>query len=361
MRIWSPRKSKNVIGRIVSPNPCEGERYFLRVLLNHIRGPKSFKDLKKSMVLFYLLIVDQHIPMVFLVEIAILKRVYLRQLLTKCPYHCGDYLSCPTNPRNLWDKFKNFIIEDYLHIDFNLTMNDDDTFETMTAEETTNINFQSYIHYRDAEKTYLYKTLLFGVRSQNLIALTTSSLGVAASLLPVGKQSALGKLLALAWLIIWDETPLVHKYAFEALNKMSRDITECQLPFGGKVIVCGGNFRQVLPVVQRGSKYDIMKLALIENMIAKLDPSFSEYLLKIGNGIERTHSCQKITLPEDITINFEDEFKSLKELIDIRYPSCDVENHRAEHFAHILVDGSCKPSWYRFRKNMDTDVKIKIM
>ena len=37
---------ENFIGRIVTTNPIEGERYYLRLLLNHIRGPKSFEDLK---------------------------------------------------------------------------------------------------------------------------------------------------------------------------------------------------------------------------------------------------------------------------------------------------------------------------
>jgi hypothetical protein len=30
----------------VSANPAKGERYFLRVLLNHVAGSQSFKDLK---------------------------------------------------------------------------------------------------------------------------------------------------------------------------------------------------------------------------------------------------------------------------------------------------------------------------
>ncbi|XP_022841967.1 uncharacterized protein LOC111365659 [Olea europaea var. sylvestris] len=215
-------------------------------------------------------------------------------------------LSCSTKQMNLRNKFKDFMIEDYLHkgftqqsakmedlhcinsflesvgksiidfylVDFDLSVNDDDIFETMIAEETTNINFQSDVHYSKSlnkeqqntydtildcvlndksgmffingpggtEKTYLYKTLLFGVRSRNLIALETASSGVAASLLSasrtghsrfkiplkvscdmrcsVSKQSALGKRLPLTRLIIWDETSMVHKYTFEALDKM---------------------------------------------------------------------------------------------------------------------------------------------
>jgi ATP-dependent DNA helicase PIF1 len=45
--IWQKRKNRCFqVGRIVSANPAEGERYFLRVLLNHIAGSQSFEDLK---------------------------------------------------------------------------------------------------------------------------------------------------------------------------------------------------------------------------------------------------------------------------------------------------------------------------
>jgi hypothetical protein len=46
-KIWTRRKKGNVIGRVVATNPIEGERYYLGLLLNHIRGPSSFQDLKR--------------------------------------------------------------------------------------------------------------------------------------------------------------------------------------------------------------------------------------------------------------------------------------------------------------------------
>ena len=46
-RLWLERKKKrDVIGRVVIANPMEGERYYLRLLLNHIKGSTSFEDLK---------------------------------------------------------------------------------------------------------------------------------------------------------------------------------------------------------------------------------------------------------------------------------------------------------------------------
>jgi len=42
---WKPRQRGISIGRIAYADPSEGERYHLRVLLAHVKGPKSFYDL----------------------------------------------------------------------------------------------------------------------------------------------------------------------------------------------------------------------------------------------------------------------------------------------------------------------------
>ncbi|XP_059306933.1 uncharacterized protein LOC132058454 [Lycium ferocissimum] len=44
-KAWTKRKTRFVIGRIATANPKAGERYYKRLLLNHVRGPSSFKDL----------------------------------------------------------------------------------------------------------------------------------------------------------------------------------------------------------------------------------------------------------------------------------------------------------------------------
>ena len=66
-------------------------------------------------------------------------------------------------------------------------------------------------------------------------------------------------------LIIWNEAPMINRFCFEALDKTLRDVMRAVSeentlkPFRGKVIVLGGDFRQILPVVKNGSRYDIVK------------------------------------------------------------------------------------------------------
>ncbi|XP_071727416.1 uncharacterized protein [Rutidosis leptorrhynchoides] len=43
---WAPRKPRPSIGRIVYSNPASGERYYLRMLLNIVKGPRSFEELR---------------------------------------------------------------------------------------------------------------------------------------------------------------------------------------------------------------------------------------------------------------------------------------------------------------------------
>ena len=52
---------------------------------------------------------------------------------------------------------------------------------------------------------------------------------------------------------------MAHRQAVEAVDRSIQDITKLNLPFGGKIMILGGDFRQVLPVVRRGTRAQIIQ------------------------------------------------------------------------------------------------------
>jgi hypothetical protein len=179
-------------------------------------------------------------------------------------------------------------------------------------------------------KTYTLNTLLAAARTlernENAVALAVASSGIAATLLLGGrtfhsrfkapikltevstfsipKQGVVADLIRCAKLIVWDEAPMGHRHLLEALDRTLQDITSLDLPFGGKVIVLAGDFRQVLPVVKHGSRAQIVGASLKRSMLwrhfrlFKLTENmrvlrngqdeelrqFDEWLLQLGNG-----------------------------------------------------------------------------
>ncbi|XP_048501479.1 uncharacterized protein LOC125497825 [Beta vulgaris subsp. vulgaris] len=140
--------------------------------------------------------------------------------------------------------------------------------------------------YGDMGKTYVWKTLCAAIRSKGEIVLPVASSGIASLLLPRGRTahsrfgiplnvsenstcvgikpgSDLVALLMKTKLIIWDEAPMMHKYCFEALDRSLKDIMQSMdpsnkyKPFGGLVVVFGGDFRHILPVIHKESRQDI--------------------------------------------------------------------------------------------------------
>jgi len=67
-------------------------------------------------------------------------------------------------------------------------------------------------------------------------------------------------------LIIWDKAPMTHKYYFEALEKTLNHImnteNETMTIFGGKFIVFGKDFRQILIVILGGTRSDIVHVTI---------------------------------------------------------------------------------------------------
>jgi hypothetical protein len=66
------------------------------------------------------------------------------------------------------------------------------------------------------------------------------------------------KLVRKANLIIWDEAPMMHRRTFEAIDRTLRDLMQLddaqviEKIFGGKTVVLGEDFQQILLVVPKG-------------------------------------------------------------------------------------------------------------
>jgi len=113
------RKRKDVVGHIITANLDEGERYYLRLLLNHIKGAMSFTDLKivngkeassfqETALLHGLLQSDDYIEQC-LEEASIYQTPYTLRLLFATLLAYWN----PNNPRLLWQRFEHNMSEDY--------------------------------------------------------------------------------------------------------------------------------------------------------------------------------------------------------------------------------------------------------
>lgn len=154
-------------------------------------------------------------------------------------------------------------------------------------------------------------------------------------------------------LIIWDEAPMTHRRCFEALDRTLRYLLSEEepanaiRPFGGKVVVLGGDFRQILPVVQKGSKTTIIDASitnsilwphitlLSRNDLMQIDKDeldrFAKWVLDIGNGtipatVKNDESEPSwVQIPDDLLIKTDGE--KIPALINEVFPDL-LNNHR---------------------------------
>lgn len=411
-REWRRRKTmQRVIGRLYVASPLDAERFYLRMLLNHVKGPQSFEHLRTVNGVLHptfrsaaeslgLIENDQSIRQCLIEACQLRMPSALRRLFATILIYCQ-----PIGLRALWDEFFPHLVEDYpsssttsnneilvikLLKDLNnllrpLRKSISDFNELPSLPETVeNIDelaeimddyFSVPIPIEDTEciaklnvdqqsaydkvmaavtaktggaffidgpggtgKTYLYRALLATVKGRGEIAIPTATSGIAATLLHQGrtahstfqlplkpdslatctftKGSKTGILLKHSAIIIWDEAPMTHRYQFEAVDRSLKDLMGSDLPFGGKIIVFGGDFRQVLPVVRNGTRAQMINASLIksplwghieilhlkENMRSRNDDGFANFLLSVGNGEEPVIADDMIKLPSQMVI-----------------------------------------------------------
>ncbi|XP_074293093.1 uncharacterized protein LOC141620007 [Silene latifolia] len=120
-KFWTRREKGFALGRLVYANPSEGERYYLRLLLSRIHGPKSFEDLRsvngvlcgsfrESAYKHGLLEADNSIEHCLEEATRYQMPSAFRRLFATLLIYCE-----PKNPRLMWDKYYDSLLEDYAY------------------------------------------------------------------------------------------------------------------------------------------------------------------------------------------------------------------------------------------------------
>ncbi|XP_070660613.1 uncharacterized protein [Malus domestica] len=190
------------------------------------------------------------------------------------------------------------------------TLNSDQrtAFDTIIRAVTCNQSTSFFVDGTGGTgKTYLYRAIIASLRSDGLIAITTATSGIAAT--------------------------MTYKKAFEVLDRTLQDITSMETQFGGKVRILGEDFRQVLPIMPHGTKAqtidacivksslwnEIIVIRLKHNMRAQQDPDFAEFLLRVGDGNESFVEDDMIRIPDSLIIPWHGD-ESIGELIGFVFP-----------------------------------------
>ncbi|KAG2562413.1 hypothetical protein PVAP13_8KG259500 [Panicum virgatum] len=217
-KVWFTRKRSYQIGRLVYAYPSEGERFYLQVLLNHVRGPTSFISIRtvrgvvsptfrECCEKLGLIETDRSLDNALSEAVAFQMPCALRRIFATIMVFC-EY----TNIRTLWDKHFESMAEDYVRVHGNSS-----SVEQFILKDIADILSSMGKDIRNYGLPHMHKS---------------------------------------------GETSLL-----ETLDRSLRDITGYDLPFGGKVMVFGEDFRQVLPVVPRGTRAQICDATLLQSYI----------------------------------------------------------------------------------------------
>lgn len=210
-------------------------------------------------------------------------------------------------------------------------------------------------------KTFVLNLILARVRMEEKIALAVASSGIAATLLDggrtahsalklplnlnqievptcnIGSNSGMAKILQNCEIVVWDETPMSHKKAFEAFDRTMKDLRNNEIIMGGALLLLAGDFRQTLPVIPKSTMTDeinaclkqsylwnhVEKISLKTNMRIMNNENFdahifSEQLLNMGEGkIKMDPITNEITLPD----NFCKIQTSIEDVISTVFPN----------------------------------------
>jgi len=218
------------------------------------------------------------------------------------------------------------------------------------------------IPYLSVATSGIAATVINGFTAHSVFGIPLHCIEKTVSNVKVGTMKA--RMIQAAQVIMWDEVTMANKDQIDCVDRLCRDIMKDNRPFGGKVLILGGDWRQTLPVKQWGNRAtvvdsllsrcqlwkDVQKYRLVINERIRRngnDKEFEDLLLSIGNGTLRTVDDDEsyvpslIGIPNDLVFDYSQD---AKDFVNTVYPRLAVDlNHTSK--ACILTP-----------KNVDVDI-----
>ncbi|XP_021732610.1 ATP-dependent DNA helicase PIF1-like [Chenopodium quinoa] len=400
---WKGRKNTLiVVGRISFVLPAEGERYYLRLLLLNVRNSTSFTELRtvdnyvcatfQETAKRLGLLEDDDAASICLTEAAEIQLpCALRRLFATILIFCQ-----PSDPSSLWEKYYTSFSEDYRYQfqdcpgkvkQLTVSLLEQHLESMGKSLKTFGLDHLSYDVSDEFRKTrdiadalnvpipeeYVNSRARLKIRMMNKIVLPTASSRIAASNLPSGrtthsrfkipvdhescftcdvpKQGSLAQLLKETTLIIWDEASTANKANLQALDLLLQNICENTTLFGGKLIIFGGDFWQVLPVIPQKSLRQAVESSIVasyiwpslkrfkltENQRAREDTTFCAFLLFLGNSELQTTECGYVQLPDGMIHHLEVEKDPILEIVRATFPEVEKGTITSDIFADRAI------------------------
>ncbi|XP_073354892.1 uncharacterized protein [Aegilops tauschii subsp. strangulata] len=295
-KFWKPRVERFQIGRIVSANPAEGDRYYLRVLLNHVTGKTSFDDLltvdgvlcgsfREAAERLGLIEADNTLDDYLTEAEQWVMPCSLRRLFATILVHCE-----PDDVRGLWDRHLEPMSDDYRR-----SRTSPDEVEQMVLLDIRGM-LQSM--------------------GKDIVDFALPSIDDAFDPTEGEAREVIEETTVE---FDMDDTKLVSSLNLEQRAAYDEILTAVEHGDGGVFFVDGpgGTGKTFL------YRAMLAKLRLITNMRAHNDTWFADYLLRVGNGTEDVDDQGNILLPEDICLPSTGEVDDLEKLIDHVFPSLD--------------------------------------
>ena len=210
----------------------------------------------------------------------------------------------------------------------------DDIFSMLTSSQN---RLMSVVAAAGTGKTFFVHHAVSCLRDRGFNAVCVAASGLAANLLPQGKtahsafkipincddysycnwDNALRQRLYGIDVVFWDEISMVSRYVAETVDRSFRQLMGVETPFGGKVMVFLGDFRQLPPVIKGGNGEHLSLMAcewfqnakriIFTKNFRSRNPDYAMTLEQIGSG-----QVDNVDIPPDrIALSMDEQINRL--------------------------------------------------